>query len=279
MYLVIGATAHFGRQTVDALLAEGRPVRALTRTPEKAGLPAQVEVVRGDLAVPETLPAALEGVTAVFLVLPYGLDPAAFLRAAREAGVERVVFLSSGAVVDGAERQPDVIAEYHHGVEQAIIASGLRWTFLRLFFPAINSLSFGMQLANGDVVRAPYADAASAPVHERDVAEVAAAVLTGTGHDGAVYEPTGPESLTQAEQVAVLGAALGRPLSFEELDPAPVREQMGRFMDPDFVNALFDLMAATAGKPAQVTTVVERLTGHPARSYAEWARDHVADFA
>ncbi|MEV4173185.1 NAD(P)H-binding protein [Nonomuraea sp. NPDC049709] len=279
MILVAGATAHFGRQAVESLVAAGHQVRALSRTPEAAGLPDGVEVVRGDLTQAATLAPALTGVTAVFLVLPYQMDPTAFLDAAREAGVGRIVFLSSGAVVEGADEQPDVIAAYHHGVERAIRANGAEWTFLRIFFPAINSLSFAMQLADGDVVRGPYAGAQSAPVHEGDVGEVAARVLTEDGHAGKVYELTGPESMTQAEQVSTLGRVLGRPLSFEELDPEPVRAQMGQFMDPAFINALFDLMAATVGKPAPVNSLVADLTGRPARGYAQWVADHVADFS
>ncbi|MFB4270589.1 SDR family oxidoreductase [Nonomuraea sp. GTA35] len=279
MILVVGATAHFGRQTVEALAAEGHRVRALSRHPEKAGLPAGVEVVRGDLTEEETLAPALSGVSAVFLVLPYGMDAAPLLRAARRAGVGRIVFLSSGAVTDGAGEQPDVIAAYHHGVEQAVKATGAQWTFLRIFFPAINSLSYAMQLGGSDVVRGAYAGATSAPVHEGDVAAVAARVLTGDGHAGKVYELTGSESMTQAEQVSVLGTVLGRPLRFEELDAGPVRAQLGQFMDPAFVNALFDLMEATVGKPAPVNSLVEDLTGRPARTYAQWAADHLADFS
>ncbi|MFB7672363.1 SDR family oxidoreductase [Kitasatospora purpeofusca] len=104
---MIGATAHFGRQTVEALAGAGRKVRALSRTPEKAGLPEGVEVVRGDLARPETLGAALDGVTELFLVLPYGMDAQPLLDRVRQAGVRQIVFLSSGAVVDGADPQPD----------------------------------------------------------------------------------------------------------------------------------------------------------------------------
>ncbi|WSV82951.1 NmrA family NAD(P)-binding protein [Nocardia sp. NBC_01009] len=200
------------------------------------------------------------------------------LAVASGAGVEHIVFLSSGAVVDGVDQQPDVIAQYHRDVERAIETSGISWTFLRLFFPAINSLSFAMQLTGGDVIRAPFANAASAPIHEKDVADVAAAVLAG-GHGGLIYELTGPQSVTQAEQVDILGTALARPLSFEELDDAPVREQMAQFMDPAFINALFDLMAATVDKPAPVNANVEQLTGHTPRSYAQWVDDHISDFA
>ncbi|MFI6645348.1 NAD(P)H-binding protein [Streptomyces sp. NPDC050504] len=278
MYLVIGATAHFGRQAVEELVAAGAPVRALTRTPERAGLPQEVDVVRADLTEPQTLPAAFAGVEAVFLVLQYGMDVAPLLAAARRAGVRRIVFLSSGAVVPGAERQPDVIAEYHRDVERAVEASGIEWTFLRLLFPAVNSLTFAMQLQGGDVIRAPYTEAAFSAVHERDVAEVAARILTGGGHTGRAYDLTGPESLTQSQQVRVLGETLGRPLTVEDLAPEPVLEQMSQFMDPEFLAALFALMAQAVGKPAQVNDVIEQITGHPARTYAQWAADHRADF-
>ncbi|MFF2554415.1 NAD(P)H-binding protein [Nocardia sp. NPDC058058] len=278
MFLVVGATAHFGRQAVDALLTAGHPVRALTRRPESAQLPEGTEVVAGDLTDAGSLDAALAGVSAIFLVLPYQMDVAPVLSAAQRAGVQRIVFLSSGAVVDGAEQQPDVIAQYHRDVERAIEQSGIEWTFLRLLFPAINSLSFAMQLAGGDVIRAAYGQASASVIHENDVAEVVSAVLPG-GYAGRSLDLTGPESLTQVEQVAVLGEILGRPLAFEELDDAPVRAQLAQFMDPAFINALFDLMAATVGKPAQVNSVVEDLTGHAPRTYAQWVADHRADFA
>ncbi|TDE59446.1 NAD-dependent epimerase/dehydratase family protein [Nonomuraea mesophila] len=278
MYLVIGATAHFGRQTVEELVAANAPVRALTRTPERAGLPAQAEVVRGDLTKPETLPSALAGVETVFLVPQYGLDFAPLLEAAAQAGVRRLVLLSSGAVVPGAERQPDVIAQYHRDVERAVEASGIEWTFLRLLFPAINSLTFAMQLQGGDVIRAPYMEAAFSAVHERDVAEVAARILVDGGHAGQAYDLTGPESLTQAQQVRILSETLERPLTVEDVDPEPVLQQMSRFMDHEFLAALFGLMAQAVGKPAPVNDVIEQVTGHPARTYAQWAADHRTDF-
>lgn len=278
MYLITGATAHFGRQTVEALLAAGHPVRALTRNPSQAGLPEGVALAQADLTKPETLPAALEDVTAILLVLQYGMDPAPLLAAAREAGVARIVFLSSGAVVDGADAQPDVIAQYHGDVERAVRESGLEWTVLRLLFPAINSLTFGMQLAGGDVIRAPYTEAAFSAIHELDVADVAVATLTGDGHNGQTYHLTGPESLTQADQVRILGQALGRPLTTEDLDPEPVLQQMSAFMDPAFLGALFGLMAACVGRPAEVNDTVERIAGHKPRTYAQWAADHAGDF-
>lgn len=278
MILVVGATGQFGRQAVEALAAAGTQVRALTRKPGDAGLPEGVEVVGGDLTRPETLEAAVRGVKKVLLVLPYGLDPGGLLAAAQKAGVEYVVFLSAATIDDHATEQRDVISAYHANVERAIQDAGFGWTFLRILFPAINTLPFGMQLSAGDVIRAPYANAASSYVHERDVADVAVKVLTQDGHTAKVYELTGPESLTQQEAVRVLGEGLGRQLSFVELDPGPVIQQLSQFMDAEFVKALFAHMAASAGTPATVNNTVLEITQHPARGYREWVADHVVDF-
>jgi uncharacterized protein YbjT (DUF2867 family) len=277
--LVVGATAHFGRQTVETLAWTGRPVRALSRDPRAEGLSTGAEVVRGDLTQPETLRPALDGVSAIFLIPPYAVDAQPILDEARRAGVRQVVFLSSGAIVDRASQQADVIAAYHARVEQQIRAVGLEWTFLRLLFPAINSLAWATQLRNGDLVRGPHASAAASAVHERDVAEAAAAVLGSSEHAGRVYELTGPQSLTQTQQVQWLGRVLGRQLRFEEIPDRVVREQLSRVMDPDLVGALLDLMAASVGTPAIVNNTVERLTGHAPRTYAQWAADHQADFS
>jgi uncharacterized protein YbjT (DUF2867 family) len=278
MILVVGATGQFGRQAVEGLAAAGVGVRALTRKPGDAGLPEGVEVVGGDLERPETLGGVVRGVDAVLLVLPYGLDPGGLLEAARKEGVGRVVFLSAGTIDDDAAEQRDVISAYHANVERAIKEAGFGWTFLRILFPAINTLTFNMQLSAGDVIRAPYGQASSSYVHERDVAEVAVRVLTEDGHAGEVYELTGPESLTQADAVRILGAGLGRELSYVELEPGPVIAQLAQFMDGEFVRALFGHMAASVGRAATVTKTVSEITGHPARGYREWVGDHVADY-
>jgi uncharacterized protein YbjT (DUF2867 family) len=140
MILVTGATAPVGRSIVEQFLAAGQRVRALTRNADASGLPAGVEIVAGDLSKPETLPSALEGVSAVFLLgaVP-GFTPA-FLEAAKRAGVRRVVFQSSGAIDDAVEDQPNPIGAFHADIERAIEASGLEWTFLRLEVYAANAL-------------------------------------------------------------------------------------------------------------------------------------------
>lgn len=272
MILVTAATAPVGRSIVEQLVAAGRDVRALTREPDKAGLPAAAEVVAGDLADPESLAAAFKGVSTVFLlaVVP-GFAPA-FLKAATEAGVRRIVFQSSGAVVDGAEEQPSDIAAFHHDIERAIRESGLEWTFLRLEVASADALQWAFdvpgQLKAGDVVRGPYAQAAGSPIHSADFAAVAVAALTDDEHAGQTYHLTGPASLTHVEQIRLIGEALGRPLRYEELDPAAAREAISPYAPGDVLFATWERHLDT---PAPVTDTVRRVTGRPPRSVAEWA--------
>jgi uncharacterized protein YbjT (DUF2867 family) len=279
MILVTAATAPVGREIVTQLTAAGRPVRALTRDPENTGLPAGTDIVAGDLADPETLAIALRGVSAVFLlaVVP-GFAPA-FLAAAREAGVRRVVFQSSGSVDDTAAEQPHAVAAFHHDIEQQLRDSGLEWTILRLELSAANALQWAFdvpgQVKAGDVVRGPHARAAGAPIHPADFAAIAVEALTDDAHAGRTYPVTGPQSLTHAEQVALLGEALGRPLRYEELSVEEARQAMGPHAPAD---VLLDDWARHLDRPAPVTDTIEKITGRPGRTYAQWAADYRGDF-
>src|SRR5262245_18093006 len=164
MILVTAATAPVGRSIVEQLVAAGRNVRALTRDPAKAGLPAGAEVVAGDLADPASLSAAFKDVSAVFLLATVPGFAPAFLKAAKDAGVRRIVFQSSGAIVDDAAEQPNEVATFHHDIERAIRQLGLEWTFLRLEVASADALQWAFhvpgQLKAGDIVRGPYGQAA-----------------------------------------------------------------------------------------------------------------------
>jgi uncharacterized protein YbjT (DUF2867 family) len=224
--LVIGATGNVGQQVVSQLLATGAAVRAFVRDPA-AALPDGAEAVRGNLSEPETLEAALEGVGSVFLVWPFFSAegaPAVVDAIARHA--RRVVYLSSEGVRDDAEEQTDPINGFHADLERLIELSGLEWTFLRSAGLAANALGWAEEIRpGGDVVREPHGAAARSPIHERDVAAVAVRALTKDGHGGQKYVLTGPEVLTKAEQVRVIGEAIGRPLRFEEVPIEEARQE------------------------------------------------------
>jgi uncharacterized protein YbjT (DUF2867 family) len=201
--LVTGATGRVGRTVVAELLGAGVPVRALTRRPAAAELPATVEVVAGDLTVPESLDAALQGVSAVFLLwtAPPGTAPAVVERLASRT--RRVVFLSSPHKTPHPFfQQPNPMARFHAEVERLIAVAGLASTIIRPGMFASNTrFWWSSMIQDGDVVRWPYGAAETAPIDERDIAAVAARALYEDGHTGGDYVLTGPESLSQAKQV------------------------------------------------------------------------------
>jgi uncharacterized protein YbjT (DUF2867 family) len=278
--LVTGSTGNIGRQVVGELRATGCRIRALSRSPQSANLPADVEVVRGDLAVPETLDECLEGVDAVFLVWVAPIAAAAMALERIASHAERIVFLSSPhRTAHPFFQQPNALRSVHAGIEQRVETSGLRWTFLRPGAFALNCGNWwAPQIRNGDVVRWFHATAATAPVHERDIAAVAVRALCDEGHAGAEYVLTGPESLTQREQVHIIGDAIGRPLRFEELSPESVRREMLTMMPASIADMLLSAYAAAVDRPALVTSTVADVTGAPARSFRHWAAEHAAEF-
>ena len=278
--LVTGATGNVGRQVVSQLLRRGTHVRALTRNPQSAGLPHEVDVVRGDLAFPETLDAVAEGAEAAFLLwrLPTtDTAPAVVQRLAKHT--RRIVFLSSSAIRDDVEEQTNVVARVHADIEQSIETCAREWTFLRPDGFASNALWWwGEQIRRGDVVRWPYSTAAMAPIHEEDIAAVAVRALREEGHHGKKYLLSGPESLTLVEQVQIIAEAIGRPLRFEEIAPEAARQQLLAVLPPEIVDVLLDVLAGLTAGPAPITTAVREITGAPAHSFREWASDHAGDF-
>jgi uncharacterized protein YbjT (DUF2867 family) len=191
--LVTGATGHVGRQVVSQLLRTGAAVRALTRHPDSAGLPGGVDVMRGDLSLPDTLNGCLDGVEAVFLLWPFlTADAAPAVLDVVRRRAHRIVYLSSSGVRDEFEQQTDPISQVHADVERLVERPGLEWTFLRSGGFATNALWWAPQIRADGVVRSLYGAAVRSLVHERDIAAVAVRALTGDGHGGAKYPRADP---------------------------------------------------------------------------------------
>ena len=278
--LVTGATGRVGSAVVDLLVDAGVPVRALTRRSEAAAmLPANVEVVTGDLTVPGSLDAALRGVGAVFLVwtAPPATAPAVVERLATSA--RRVVFLSSPHQTPHPFfQQPNPMAVLHADIERLIAAAGLESTIIRPGMFASNVLSWwATAIRAGGAVRWPYGAAETAPVDDRDVAAVAARTLYQDGHAGGDYVLTGPESLSQAEQVSIIGDVIGRRITFEELSPDEFRRETEGSWPRPVVDMLLDAWGATIGRPAFITSAVVDILGS-ARSFRRWVADHAGAF-
>lgn len=103
-------------------------------------------------------------------------------------------------------------------------------------------------------------------------------VLCEDGHAGAEYVLTGPQSLSQFEQLSTIASAIGRSLRIDEITPDEARRELLTIMPAPVINMLLDAWAAASGQPAFVTSTLEEITGVPARTFLDWATDHAAEF-
>jgi uncharacterized protein YbjT (DUF2867 family) len=279
--LVTGATGRIGRAVVDQLVEAGVPVRALIRRSEAAAtLPAEVEVVSGDLTVPESLDPALRGASAAFLVWTAPPETAAAVVERLATYGPRVVFLSAPhRTPHPFFQQPNPMATLFAEIERLIAHAGLAWTIVRPGVFASNALFWWAPAIRADgVVRWPYGAAETAPVDDRDVAAAAARTLYEDGHAGGDYVLTGPESLSQAEQVSIIGDVLGRRIPFEELSPDEFRRQTEGSWPAPAVDMLLAAWGATMGRPAFVTSTVSDILGTAPRTFRQWVADHATAF-
>jgi len=284
MILVTGATGLNGRELVQRLSARGVAVRALVRNLAKAqalaALP-HVQITEGDLARPETLVRPLQGVDRAMLISssdPGMLDVQTnFIEAARNAGVAHVVKLSG--IIPELD-SPFRFARMHAEIERRLEVSGLGFTHLRAgefmpsYFRQVPSI-----VAKGALFL-PMEDARIASVDVGDIAEVAAIVLTTSGHEGKTYPLTGPEALTMAEVAAKLSAATGKTIRYVNVSPEDAKKaRLAAGMPPFLVDALDELFAERRkGKESVVSSTVQTILGRPATSFDEFAARNAAVF-
>ncbi|MFI1186450.1 NAD(P)H-binding protein [Streptomyces californicus] len=264
--LVTGATGTVGRRVVEQLLERGERVRALTRAPERAAFPAGVEVVGGDLEDPASLAPALRGATGLHLITFGGEFSAPLetgdeiLALAEEAGVRRVTVLHGGGDTP---------------METAVRASGFAWTVVMPVEFMANALEWAPGIRSEGVVREPFVDRLSAMVHESDIGAVAAVALTEDGHGGQEYLVTGPEALTVRDRTTAIGAARGAEVGLVELTEEQALENWrGQGMPEDVIAFLIAVYRDTPPEGRTVLDTVEKVTGRPARTFAQWAGEH-----
>ena len=262
MILVSGATGTIGSLLVDALLARGARVGAMSRTPSK--------ITVRDGVTP------LDGVTkadAFFLLQPAGPDlperERALLDAAVAAGIPRVVKLS--AIGTTEEGEPGSLSAWHAMSERAVRGSGTEWTILRPTTFSSNTLSWAADLKAGRPVPNMTGDGRQGVVDPADVAEVAAVALLEKGHGGRVYTLTGPEAIDVPRQAAQLAEVLGRPVPVRDVPP----QEAAGFVPPEFSEALLaGLRLVRAGGNTTVTADVREVLGRDAGTYRAWAIRH-----
>ena len=283
MILVTGATGTTGSEVVKQLAAAGKKVRALVRSPEKAaGLKGpNVELVQGDLADVKSLDAAFKGVETLFLLS--GGDPQQTelqgnaLKAAKRAGVKRVVKMSAMGADAGS---PINLARWHAQTEKELKDSGMAWTILQPHYFMQNFMMNAATIKSQGAFYGSFKDGKLAMVDARDIADVAAKVLTTPGHEGKTYAITGPEGLSMSEAATRLGAAIGKPVRYVDLPPDQFKRGMVGAGLPEWMASDLTGMAAwfSTGGGATPAPTVQGITGKPARSFDTFARDFAGAF-
>lgn len=281
--LVVGATGTTGGEVLRQLVAAGKKVRALSRGGDGAQRLRDEgrEVVVADLADPATLPAALEGVDAVFVAQPASPElPAhetALAQAAADAGVGLFVQLS---VVGASPDSPLDFGRIHAAAEEAIAATGVPVCVLRPNGFMQNTLAWAAQVPSGTIA-GPVMDARWSIVDAADIGAVAvAAIQDPAGHAGRVHTLTGAEASSPREQVAILSELLGTELSVQDVPVPAFVAQLGQYGVPPWTaERLGELFALYADGLAEgVAPDIERVLGRPPRDFRAWAQANLEAF-
>jgi uncharacterized protein YbjT (DUF2867 family) len=284
MILVTGATGKNGVEILKRLTGRQERVRAMVRkrndimhaTP-KTGL----EFAEADFDDPASLRKALQDVQRAFLVTNSSdrveERQLRFVSLARESGVKHIVYLSQ---LHASSTSPLRFLRYHAAVEEALRGSGMSYTSLRPNLYMQGLLMIGKSIASQGRFFAPAGDARVSVVDVRDIAAVAVAALTQTGHEGNAYDLTGPEALTHAEMATHLSQALNRPIAFVDVPEQGFRETLRGLHMPDWQadGLIEDFAHYRRGEASGISATVKEVTGESPRSFLAFARDYKAAF-
>jgi uncharacterized protein YbjT (DUF2867 family) len=280
MIVVTGATGNVGRSLVQALATAGEPVTATSRGITEADVPQGVRHHTADLTDAESLRPVLDGAEALFLqnggAGAHLLNPQQVLDVAKAGGVRRVVLLSS----QGVATRPQSASHGDTGrtIEEAVRQSGMDWTILRPGGFNSNTYAWAESVRSLRTVAAPFADVALPTIDPADIADVAATTLREDGHTGRIYELTGPAPTTPRQRAAALGDALGEPVRFVEQTRDEAAAQMLQFMPEPVVETTLAILGEPTPEERRISPDVERVVGRAPRTFADWARRHIAAF-
>ena len=278
MILVIGATGNIGKDVVAGLRAKGEEVRAMVRDPEKAKASREpgVEYVTGDLGNPESVAAALQGIEKAFLLSPENPEMpdlhAKFAAAAKDAGLRHIVRLS---ILPANPDAPLPLVKWHGEADRSVMESGVPYTILRASYFMQNTLGGAATAASNGTLYSAMGEGKVGHIDTRDVADVAVAVLTSTGHEGQSYLLTGPEALTMAEVAGRLSTALDKTIEYVNLPPD---EAKARLVEAGTLDWRADAWVKLAGMiglgiASMVTPTVKDVLGRDPRTIEQFASD------
>ncbi|SHF56230.1 SDR family oxidoreductase [Streptoalloteichus hindustanus] len=280
MITVTGATGNIGRTLVGLLTEAGEEVVAVSRQPQPAGPAAGVRWAQADIGTGVGLRPALEGARALFLLMggelnSRGESPAALVDMATEAGVERIVLVSSQV----SATRPEALSHARlREFEAAVRASGRDFTILRPGGFASNAFAWAETVRAQRTIFAPFGDVALPVIDPADIAAVAAAALREDGHAGRAYELTGPELISPRQQAAVISEALGEEVTFVELSREDAHARMARFMPEQVVTGTLDVLGVPLPAERRTSPDVEAVLHRPANSFGAWVARNLPAF-
>jgi uncharacterized protein YbjT (DUF2867 family) len=282
MILITGATGNIGTELVKHLVAQGAPLRVISRDQKKVShLGSEVERVIGDRHEPSVVQRALQHIGKVFL-LPALFDndheaDRLLINEAKNAGIRHVVQISSGTVHLG---EKNGIGMIHREKEELVKESGIPWTFLRAGAFMSNAFQWIETIKSQAKVFNPTGDGKLAPISPCDIAAVAALALTDSGHPGKAYDLTGSQLLSTHDQVHILSKAIGKPIQCIDIPIETAAERMKANGFPEIlVQGLCDLWARTRNGEGQFQNHdLEKLTGRPAQTFETWCQEHRSAF-
>jgi len=272
---ISGASGKLGSQVLDYLLQSTGNIHqivGISRSPENA--PGGVEGRKGDYDAPASLVDAYQGLDSLLIIPSADLRPGvrgtqlkAAIDAANKAGVKHIVLMSAS----GTKQAPDasVGGAYWQG-EQHLIRTAAAWTILRMNYYA-ESMVEEIQNSVGTGVLAGFGSEGVAYVSRADVAAAAANILTGSGHEGAIYAATGPASLSGEQRAALVAEVTGKPINFMVVPTEQFRKGMSSMGLPDLViNAVVEIKSNfVRGGFDIVTGDILQLTGRAPRPFRD----------
>jgi uncharacterized protein YbjT (DUF2867 family) len=280
--MILGATGQVGTPLTEQLGRLGAPFRAVVRNDAAAQRIRDLggEPVRADMTQPETLAEHMRGISKLFLLTPGEPNQVEvqnrLVDLAKRSDVESIVKLS---VYTAEPQSPCSISRWHWHNDEYLKASGVDWTILYPHtFMQNQAMQFGQTIREHDLMRAAVGpDKRFSMIDVRDVADVAAGVLTTEGHGGESYLITGPEALSYADCAEKLSAALGRRIAYEEITPGSALAMLTSAGLPFWLaEALVELFTMyDTGALNPITDLVSTLAGHPARSYDDFLADNL----
>lgn len=277
MILITGSTGNVGKYLVPDLLKTGANVRVLVRDRKKTeAFGDKVSIAVGDLDRPETLLPAMQGITKLYIVTPDTKQVSHLLQAAKQNGVKHVVKQST--IEAGRSLGP---GKWHRQQEELIKSMGFQWTFLRPTMMMVNTIEWWKEtIKQQNAVFFPGGKAKVPAVASQDIAAVACKVLTEPGHEGKIYEITGPEALSIEEMVSILSDNLNKPIKYVDVPILAAGMSLIRFGLPLYVinGLMHTLKALRRNEYEYVTFVVEYISGMKGMSYSQWCAENKAPF-